>query len=70
MEADKPSKMWFDERDELGCTQLFEGVSDNDTEKVQKLLELGANPNIPENNGITPLMDAAAGGPVQMMELL
>lgn len=62
--------MSIDDRDEVGATALFNAVSDNCIEKVQRLLELGANPNIPENNGITPLMDAASGGSVPMIELL
>jgi ankyrin repeat protein len=62
--------MPIDDRDEVGATALFNAVSDNCIEKAQQLLELGANPNIPENNGITPLMDAASGGAVPMIELL
>ena len=33
-------------------------------------LELGANPNIAENNGTTPLMNAAAGKSVEMVKAL
>jgi len=37
---------------------------------VQWLLSHGADPNIPENNGITPLMDAASGGDTAVMRVL
>ena len=57
-------------RDEVGATRLFEAVSDEDVAEASRLLSLGADPNIPEVNGITPLMDAASGGNSEMVELL
>jgi hypothetical protein len=63
-------KKEIDERDELGCTQLFRAVADEDIGEVRRLLDGGADPNRPENNGITPLMDAASGGSVKLVRLL
>lgn len=57
-------------RDEVGATRLFNAVSDEVVAEVRRLLALGADPNIPDVNGITPLMDAAHGGNLEIAILL
>ena len=51
-------------------TALFEAASSGHVALVGWLLSHGADPNIPENNGITPLMDAASGGDIAVMRVL
>jgi ankyrin repeat protein len=53
--------VWLDETDE-GETALHWAVSRQHTEIVTMLLEAGANPNVPDNDGYTPLHDAAEMG--------
>jgi|SRR5688572_19723620 len=60
----------INKRDVVGATQLFEAVSANDVAKVEKLLAAGADPNIPENNGTTPLMEAAGAASAELIKLL
>ena|SRR5258705_8633357 len=60
----------INEQSVTGTTKLFEAVSSDSADEVLELLKLGADPNFPENNGITPLMEAASGGSVPMIELL
>ena len=60
----------INDRDCVGCTALFEAASSGHVALVQWLLSHGADPNIPENNGITPLMDAASGGDTAVMRVL
>ncbi|MCA9093372.1 MAG: ankyrin repeat domain-containing protein [Planctomycetaceae bacterium] len=57
-------------RDDLGETLLFSAVSDGDFKKALSLLKKGADPNVPENNGITPLMEAASSGNLELVKLL
>jgi hypothetical protein len=57
-------------QDEIGATRLSWAASDDDVEEARRLLSRGADPNIPEVNGITPLMDAASGGNTEMVEVL
>ncbi len=53
--------VWLDETDE-GETALHWAVSRQHTEIVTMLLDAGANPNIPDNEGCTPLHDVAEMG--------
>ena len=57
-------------RDDFGETRLFSAVSDEDFKLALSLLKKGADPDIPENNGITPLMDAASAGNMKLVKLL
>jgi hypothetical protein len=54
----------LDETDE-GETALHWAVSRRHTEIVVMLLEAGANPNVPDNDGYTPLHDVAEMGDCQ-----
>ena len=54
----------------VGATALFEAVSARNIKRAWTLLKNGADPNVPENNGITPLMEAASGGHLSMVKLL
>lgn len=54
----------------FGRTRLFAAVSDEDIAKVRRLLACGADPNIPEVNGITPLMEAASAGDIEIIQVL
>jgi uncharacterized protein len=60
----------INERDVTGATKLFEAVSSRNFTKVEKLLDAGADPNIPENNGTTPVMEAAGWGSLRLIRLL
>jgi hypothetical protein len=53
--------VWLDETDE-GETALHWAVSRHNTEIVAMLLDAGANPNVPDNDGYTPLHDVAEMG--------
>jgi ankyrin repeat protein len=53
--------VWLDETDE-GETALHWAVSRQHTEIVVMLLDAGANPNVPDNDGYTPLHDVAEMG--------
>lgn len=53
--------VWLDETDE-GETALHWAVSRQHTEIVTMLLDAGANPNVPDNDGYTPLHDVAEMG--------
>src|SRR5260370_36475597 len=48
----------LDAWDANGMTPLLNAVFVGDTEKVQRLLEMGADPNRPSNIGGTPLWHA------------
>src|SRR3954452_11899837 len=61
--------VWLDETDE-GETALHWAVSRQHTEIVAMLLDAGANPNVADNDGYTPLHDVAEMGncpPARMM---
>jgi ankyrin repeat protein len=60
----------INERDDLGCTALYEAVSSEHRHIVELLLARGADPNIPENNGTTPLMEAASSGGLELIRIL
>ena len=49
----------INKQDEDGETQLFQAVSSNREARVGLLLKLNADPNIANNNGKTPLMEAS-----------
>jgi hypothetical protein len=53
--------VWLDETDE-GETALHWAVSRRHTGIVSMLLDAGANPNVPDNDGYTPLHDVAEMG--------
>jgi ankyrin repeat protein len=53
--------VWLDETDE-GETALHWAVSRQYPEIVTMLLDAGANPNVPDNDGFTPLHDVAEMG--------
>jgi len=53
--------VWLDETDE-GETALHWAVSRQHTEIVTMLLGAGANPNVPDNDGYTPLHDVVEMG--------
>jgi hypothetical protein len=53
--------VWLDETDE-GETALHWAVSRQHPEIVTMLLDAGANPNVPDNDGYTPLHDVAEMG--------
>ena len=48
----------LDTWDANGMTPLLNAIFVGDTEKVQRLLEMGADPNRPSNIGGTPLWHA------------
>ena len=53
--------VWLDETDE-GETALHWAVSRQHSEIVAMLLDAGADPNVPDNDGYTPLHDVAEMG--------
>jgi hypothetical protein len=53
--------VWLDETDE-GETALHWAVSRQHTKIVTMLLDAGANPNVPDSDGYTPLHDVAEMG--------
>src|SRR4051794_2963203 len=59
----------LDEMDE-GETALHWAVSRQHTEIVTMLLEAGANPNVPDNDGYTPLHDVAEMGDCQPARMM
>jgi ankyrin repeat protein len=51
-------------------TDLFEAVAYDKIRITKKLLNMGADPNIPDINGTTPLMNAASVNNKEMVDLL
>lgn len=49
-----PNDSYINSLDKDGCTALFLACQNNHLEVVQLLLDYGANPTIPNKNGITP----------------
>ena len=49
---------------------LIDATIDADIERVQELLENGANPNVKDYDGSTPLMIATRKGETNMVKLL
>ena len=65
----------LDHVNNLGWTALIEAVILGDggvrhTETVRALVEAGANPKIPDRNGLTPLQHAEARGYVSIASIL
>jgi len=50
-----------DSQDRNGNTPLHYAVNSRSTEEIKRLLRMGANPNIQNNKGNTPMMDVFAG---------
>jgi len=57
-------------RDVHGLMALHYAVQHGDLEKVQKLFEAGASPNVQDLDGVTPLHRAARDGNIAMAKLL
>ena len=53
-----------------GCTALHVAAGDGHTAVVEKLLEKGAEVNVPDNKGRTPLHVAASNGHTAVVEKL
>lgn len=49
---------------------IFTAVNNNDTTLVQKLLQIGANPNRCDQDGKTPLHHAALKGHIEIAKIL
>jgi ankyrin repeat protein len=60
----------INDKDVVGATKLYNAVAYDRFKQVKALLAQGADPNIPENNGITPLMNAASRENLAMIKLL
>ena len=56
--------------DEGRNAALFKAASFGDYKLAKRMLATGANPNRPNNNGITPLMTAASEAHLEVVELL
>lgn len=64
-------KIDLDIRNTNGSTLLLDAVQEGDMlHYIEKLLSAGANPNIPNNSGMTPLIQAVADGKVEDIKLL
>uniref|UniRef100_UPI002FD4E026 ankyrin repeat domain-containing protein n=1 Tax=Wolbachia endosymbiont of Pentidionis agamae TaxID=3110435 RepID=UPI002FD4E026 len=50
--------------------QLFEAIQDNDSTLMNTLIKEGANVNAKDENGLTPLHQAARGGHTAVVEIL
>ena len=66
----KQTPPWDNLRDASGRTQLDYAVDDRNLILAKHLLDSGANPNIPDNHGNPAHFRAAAGGDVDMFQLL
>jgi ankyrin repeat protein len=67
--ADK--KIDLNTRNNLGGTTLYEFVNeDGFYNYIEKILKAGANPNIPTNDGMSPLIQACADKKVEEVEVL
>jgi ankyrin repeat protein len=62
--------MTITEEQERLAAELFLAVRENDVEQTKMLLALGANPNVTNERGETPLHWSANRGRVEMIELL
>lgn len=62
----KHSKKALNKRDDEGQTPLADAVVQEEVDTVRYLLEQGADPNIPNKNGLTPLDHACSRGEAAM----
>mgnify|MGYP001073822252 CR=1 FL=1 len=60
----------IDSRAEDGSTALLLATNLNRVKLVQALLDLNANPNVPDRNGWTPLLSAADEGNAEIVSML
>jgi ankyrin repeat protein len=60
----------IDSRAEDGSTALLLATNLNRVKLVQALLDLNANPNLPDRNGWTPLLSAADEGNAEIVSML
>lgn len=60
----------IDEADTVGNTALFYTIDRGNYQIVEELLSLGADPNKPNRQGVTPLMQAMRGGFGDIAEML
>ncbi|KAI8384032.1 ankyrin repeat-containing domain protein [Blakeslea trispora] len=65
-----PTKLDATKKDTSGRTQLHKYAKRGDTEKVETLLEIGANPDEKDYAGWTPLHEAALNGHYQVVKAL
>lgn len=57
-------------QDEYGCSTLHLAVQNKCTSLVQSLLLAGANINVPEGCGVTPIMIAINNNQLEMVKIL
>ena len=60
----------LDKRDTKGRTPLFNAAKNGDIEEVEKLLKAGADPNITDDYGVTPLHESTERSYAEIAELL
>ena len=60
----------IDGRDDNGRTQLYKAAKDGNLRKVKQCLKNGADPNIPNYQGLTPLHQAAYWGEIEIVKEL
>lgn len=64
------TKNGVDKKDGNGETRLYKAVRQGSVKEVKKLLHDGADPNIPNAEGLTPLHQAAYWGETEIVALL
>merc|ERR1719245_1596439 len=60
----------INERDEYGWTKLYRAARDGDLTRCERLVAAGANVNIADNFGRTPLIIASSNGHLSIVKLL
>lgn len=60
----------INKRNKLGETKLYRAVRSGSIKEVKKLLRDGADPDIADNHGLTPLHHAAYWGETEIAQLL
>ena len=58
------------DRDEDGCTLLIKAVIEGDSDRVEELIETGADINLGDDSGNTPLSSAAEYGQIEILRKL